>query len=206
MANDMPSPCNASCWWDEADATVGTGSVQHDYLFSRRVHLQLAIASRALCPKCGKDTESEPPPRSYGRKCGFSALLCTEDGSVRAGPSTGCGAALSSIDARDVISGVRCWLENEDMPDAASEKALALLVVDRLSGMGLAEAAAATFDDLGGRPTLIDEAVRAALKDWAAKFHERALRLPRMPEPEPYRYPLWQRILRRIPFFRGVGL
>lgn len=193
MAYDMPAPCNAASWWDEKSLDVGTGKEANSYLFTRRVHLQLEIESSALCDRCGYGDKHEPPPKKYGRKC------------------DNCGAALTSADALDTIADVRCWLENEDLglgPNRTiSEEDLALLVVERLKGKTLAEAAATSFKDTPGQPTLIEEAVRAALRDWAEKFHERALRLPQFPpEPSPYRPSLLRRILYLVPFLRGLGV
>ncbi|HSD12596.1 MAG TPA: hypothetical protein VLC10_03490 [Patescibacteria group bacterium] len=191
MARPMAAPHNAKRWWDPADLTVGTGEASNSYLFQRRVRIQLEIASRAKCPSCGADG-LEPPLRTYGRRCDR------------------CDSRLGERDAVDTIADVRCWLENEDLSLARGgldlEQALSIEVVGRLKGGTLSDAAAATFDDSEGQPTLIEDAVRAALRDWAAKFGGRDARLPPLPEPETYRPPLAVRILRRIPFFRGIGL
>lgn len=191
MARPMAAPHNAKRWWDPADITVGTGETSNSYLFHCRVRIQLEIASRALCPGCGAD-DHEPPLRSYGRRC------------------ERCDSRLGERDAVDAIADVRCWIEYDEnlalSPGDDPERALSLEVVENLKGKTIADAAAATFEDAFVQRTFIEDAIRAALKDWAGKFGGREARLPPMPEPERYRPPLAVRLLRRIPFFRGLGI
>ena len=194
MATPMPAPHNAKRWWDPADTTVGTGEAINSYLFNRRVRIQLEIESRSKCPECGAGGH-EPPLRTYGRRCDL------------------CGSGLGERDATDTIVDVRCWLENEDLsilPGGADrEQELSREVAAKLKGATLAAAAAATFGDADSKPTLVENAVRAALRDWARKFGGRESRLPPMPDDAPYRAPLAVRAIRRIPligpFLRGIG-
>lgn len=190
MARPMAAPHNAKRWWDPTDLTVGTGEASNSYLFQRRVRIQIEIVSRARCPGCGADGR-EPPLRTYGRRCDR------------------CGSRLCERDAVDAIADVRCWLENEDLslvPGGDFEKLLSLDVVERLKGKSLADAAAADFGDSEGQPTLVEDAVREALRDWARKFGGREARLPRLPGPERDRPPFAIRLLRRIPLLRGLGI
>lgn len=193
MARPMPAPHNAKRWWDEMDLAVGTGEACNDYLFYRRVRIQIDVESKAKCPSCGAGG-TEPPLREYGRRCDL------------------CDARLCERDATDTIVDVRCWLENEDLSiagGAVREQELSREVAAALKGASLAAAASATFGDGESRPTLVENAVRAALRDWARKFGGRKARLPAMPDDAPYRAPLAVRAIRRIPlvgpFLRGIG-
>lgn len=115
---------------------------------------------------------------------------------------------LQIMIADDVITAACCLVEDSEAADAETETATALAVLSFLKDKTLAEAI--TFDDRGAMwcPSMVADAVRTAIHDWAAKRGpERFARLPPLPpDSPPYRYPLWQRVLRRIPFFRGLGL
>ena len=183
MAHPMPQPHVGKSWWDTLDGTVGTGNARYDYLFFRDVRLQLEIASRAVCPSCQDDSLGEPPPREYGMRC------------------KACETRLDSIHARDVIKDVRCWIDNDDFRENGGVEALSARVADSLKGKTLAEAVAVTFDDADGQPTLIEDAVRDAVRDWATKSLERERRLPQFPEePPPYREPRGRTLVRTFLF------
>lgn len=117
------------------------------------------------------------------------------------------------ISRRDTIEDVRCFIQNDDLESDPNgpmrPKGLSMLVRERLIGKTLAEAVATDFEDVGGQPTLVDEAVQRALRDWSRKAAGREKYLPFLPLLEEAQRPatsLIQRILRSIPLLRRFAV
>jgi hypothetical protein len=103
------------------------------------------------------------------------------------------------------IVDARCLVQDADFAERDAEAAEAIVVFLR----GRTVAGALTFaDPIMWSPTMAIEAIAHALHDWAVKGGSaRFDALPPFPKAcEPYEPPLARRILRRIPFLRGLGL
>lgn len=204
-------PHTADDWWPVEHPDVGSADIGSNYLWDVRIRLQIKVRQESWLA-CPRECKASGYPRDA-----VEGQRCAE-----------CGLVVARILAQTIID-ARCLVEDSDSQDL--ESAISASIVNFLKD----KAVEASLDFSGPPPAyanawerqaaaregrltgtahpkdvmwhvgFAEDAVKAALRDWARKDPtNRPLLLAAWSEEEVPRPPLWRRVASRIPLLRNL--